>query len=91
VGGPDRRDQTTRQLARIFGARLVLQAVADLAFGRRTRRPGVVVELLHAGTMLPVAARRPLHRRTALTSAALAAGVASIDLCGDTPGSRTAR
>lgn len=91
VGGPDRGDPTIQQLARVFGGRLVLQAVADLTLGRRTRRPGVVVEMLHAGSMVPVAARRPEHRRTALTSAGLAAGIGLIDLHGDKPEGGAAR
>jgi hypothetical protein len=80
VGGPDRDDQTTRLVARLLGGRLVVQAGADLAFGQRTRGLDVVVDLAHAASMLPAAARWPAHRRTALVSAAAAAGTAVLDL-----------
>jgi hypothetical protein len=58
--------------------------VADLSFGRRTRVPDVLVDLTHAASMLPAAALWRQHRRSALASAALATGIAVLDLR-DTP------
>jgi hypothetical protein len=80
VGGPDRHDPTVRLVARVLGGRLVLQGCGDLVLGRRTRVLGVVVDLTHAASMLPVAARWSEHRRTATVSAALASVVALLDL-----------
>jgi len=82
IGGADRDDPLARLVARVLGGRLVLQAGADLVLGRRTRGIGVAVDLAHAGSMLPVAARWPAHRRTALVSAATAAAMALLDLRG---------
>jgi hypothetical protein len=79
VGGPDRDDPTTQLVARVLGGRLVLQGIADLTWGRRTRGVGVVVDLAHAASMLPAAARWPTHRRTALVSAAMATTTALLD------------
>jgi hypothetical protein len=80
VGGADRHDATTQIAARVLGGRLLLHAVADVALGRRTRGIGTVVELSHAASMLPVAARWPAHRRTALVSAMAASTIAILDL-----------
>lgn len=77
---PDRDDRATQLVTRVLGARWVVQAGADLAWGRRTRRPDVVVELTHATSMLPAAAVWPAHRRTALLSAAVASCLAALDL-----------
>lgn len=81
VGGPDRHDPTTQLVARVLGGRLMLQGCADLMFGQRTRRLDVVVDLTHAASMLPMAARWPAHRRTALSSAVAAATIAVLDAC----------
>jgi hypothetical protein len=80
VGGPDRGDPRTLLVARVLGGRLVLQGIADLAWGRRTRRLGVAVDLAHAASMLPLAVLWPAHRRTALVSAAAATTTALLDL-----------
>ena len=85
IGGPDRTDRRTQLVTRVLGGRLVLQAVADVAVGRRTRIPDVLVDLTHAASMLPLAALRREHRRSALASAATATGIAALDLR-DTPG-----
>jgi hypothetical protein len=80
VGAPDRDDRRVRRIARVLGVRLVLQAGLDLAWGRRTRGFDVAVELTHAASMLPAAVLWPAHRRTACVSAALATGIALLDL-----------
>jgi hypothetical protein len=84
IGGPDRDDELTLVVARVLGLRLVAQAAADLVVGdrvgRRLRALGVAVDLTHAASMLPVAARCPEHRRSALVSAAAAAATAALDL-----------
>jgi hypothetical protein len=85
IGATDRNDRTTQLVTRVLGARYVLQVVADLAVGRRTRVFDALVDLAHAGSMLPTAALWREHRRSALTSAALATGIAFLDLF-DTPG-----
>jgi hypothetical protein len=79
AGGPDRDDTLALKLARVVGARLVLQGAGDVLLGSRVRRLDIVVELAHAGSMLPVAMRWPRHRRTALVSAVVAATVAGLD------------
>jgi hypothetical protein len=80
VGGPDRHDPITQRVTQVLGGRLVLQGCADLVLGRRTRRGNALVDLTHATSMLPVAARWPTHRRTALVSAATASAIAVLDL-----------
>jgi hypothetical protein len=79
VGGPDRDDRRTLLAARVLGGRLVLQGIADLAWGRRTRGVAVAVDLAHAASMLPIAHLWPAHRRTALVSAAAASLTALLD------------
>jgi hypothetical protein len=80
IGGPDRNDPTTCRIAQVLGARLALQGVGDLVLGQRTRRLDVVVELMHAASMVPAAAVWPRHRRSALGSAAAACCVAVLDV-----------
>jgi hypothetical protein len=80
AGGPDRHEPLTQRVARVLGARWVLQGGAELVLGAGTRGVGVLVDLTHAASMLPVAARWPAHRRTALVSAALAAAIVVLDL-----------
>jgi hypothetical protein len=80
IGGRDRSDPTTQAVTRLLGARLLLQASADVAGGRRTRALDVVVDLTHAASMVPVAVVWPDHRRTALVSAAAACAIAAVDL-----------
>jgi hypothetical protein len=80
IGGPDMDDPATQLVVQVLGGRLLLQAAADLALGRRTRRFDVLVDLTHAASMLPVAARWPSHRRAALVSAAAATAIALLDL-----------
>jgi hypothetical protein len=76
---PDRHDPRTQRVTRVLGARLVVQGVADLALGAWTRRPGIAVDLAHAASMLPLAVISEHHRRSALASAACAAGIAALD------------
>ena len=80
VGGLDRDDARTRVIVRVLGGRLLVQGLADLAVGARTRVPDVVVDLTHAASMVEVARRWPDHRRSALVSAALASAIALLDL-----------
>jgi hypothetical protein len=80
VGGPDQDDPATQLVTRVLGGRLLLQGGADLALGRRTRGIDVAVDLLHAASMVPVAAWWPAHRRSATASAAAAGGIALLDL-----------
>jgi hypothetical protein len=79
AGGPDRDDPTTQVVARVLGGRLVVQAAADLALGRRTRGVDIVIDLTHAASMIAVALRWPEHRRSAVASAAVATSVAVLD------------
>jgi hypothetical protein len=67
-------------VARVLGGRLLLQAGADLALGRRTRSADAVIEVSHALSMVPVAVRWPRHRRTAITSALVATVIAALDV-----------
>jgi hypothetical protein len=79
AGAQDRGQDHVVALTRVLGARLVIQGTADLILGPRVRRLDLAVELAHAVSMLPVAVRWPLHRRTALVSAGVAATVAALD------------
>jgi hypothetical protein len=79
VGAHDRLDRRTQVVTRVLGARLVLQGVADVVLGTRTRRLDIAVDLLHAASMVPVAAVSRRHRRSTIVSAACAAGIAVLD------------
>ena len=79
IGGADGDDVRTAQLVRVLGGRLIAQASADLVWGPRTRPIDIAVDLTHAGSMLAAAWRWPVHRRSALTSAAIAVGTAVLD------------
>ncbi|MGA5302846.1 hypothetical protein ACPCHT_23150 [Nucisporomicrobium flavum] len=65
-------------VARVLGARHVLQAVAAAAAptGRMTAF-GAAVDTVHAATDLAVAAVSPWWRRSALTDSVVAAGLAA--------------
>jgi hypothetical protein len=80
VGAPDLDDRRVRWVARVLGLRLVTQACLDLAGGRRSRSLDVAVELTHAVSMVTAATIWPAHRRSASVSAAVAAGIAALDL-----------
>jgi hypothetical protein len=79
AGGPDRNDDRVRTVSRVLGARLVLQAAADVVLHGRFRRMGMAVEAAHAASMLPVVALSARHRRTASVSAMLATGLLLLD------------
>lgn len=76
-------DTRTLTIVRVLGGRLVLQAGLDVALGARTRRLDLAVELVHAASMVSVAVTRPAYRRPALVSAAVASGIAVLDVMGD--------
>jgi hypothetical protein len=80
IGGPDHDDDVVLLVARVLGARLVLQGLADLALGSRVRSVDIAIELTHAVSMLPAAALWPGHRRSALFSAAVATSIGLLDL-----------
>jgi hypothetical protein len=68
--GLDREEQVT---ARVLGARHVTQAVVLVLDDRAlTRNAGGVVDLMHAASMLLLAAWSPGRRRLALTDATIA-------------------
>lgn len=70
-----RLDRSGRVTARVLGARQALQAVVLMRGGRcrRVRRASRAVDLLHAGSMLLLAAWSPSRTRTATTDAVVAA------------------
>jgi hypothetical protein len=80
VGAPDRAEVRVLQVARVLGVRMVAQAGLEVVRGRRTPALDTVVELTHAVSMLPAALIWPIHRRSATVSAAIAAGIAVLDL-----------
>ena len=80
IGGPDRDDPRAGVIARVLGARLLVQAGVDAALGPRTRRVDVAVELTHFASMLTAALIWQTLRRSALVSAACGGGVALLDL-----------
>jgi hypothetical protein len=67
-------------IVRVLGGRLVVQAVAELAWGPRARVLNAGIDATHAASMIVAAWRWPQHRRSALVSAAVAAGTATLDL-----------
>lgn len=74
----------SRRVVRILGARYLLQAIGGTAL----QRPWVPaadagVDVVHAASMLGVAAVAPLHRRLAFTSCVVATGFAAADLYDD--------
>ncbi|GAA1795802.1 hypothetical protein GCM10009795_046570 [Nocardioides hankookensis] len=76
VGAEDADERTTREVARVLGARYLLQGVT----GRPTGRAAAAVEAAHAASMLPLAVRSPRHRGAALVSAGVAAALGLADL-----------
>ncbi len=80
VGAPDRGDRLIRRITRVLGLRLVLQAGLDAGRWQHSRAVDAAVELAHASSMLPAAMIWPAHRRSATVSAALAVGIAVLDL-----------
>jgi hypothetical protein len=74
-----------RPVVRVLGARYVVQALGG-EWVHRAWVPAVDagVDLVHAASMLGVAAVSPRHRRAALASAALATGFAVADLASPT-------
>lgn len=66
---------------RVLGARHLVQAAATGGDAGRTRLlAGVVVDLLHAASMLPVVALGDDHRRGAAVSALVAAVLSAVGL-----------
>jgi hypothetical protein len=80
LGAPDQSDRRVRLIARALGGRLLLQAGLDVVRGPCARRLDVAIELTHAASMVPAAVIWPVHRRTATASAAIATGIAMLDL-----------
>ena len=76
-------DPVVRRAVRVLGGRYVVQSAAGLVL-RRAWVPDVdaAVDLVHAATMLGLAAVAPDHRRLALLSAVIAVGFAGADLEG---------
>ena len=73
--------ETVTRLSRVLGARYLLQAAAGAAIRRRwLAYADVATEIAHAGSMVAVAVRSPMHRRVAATSATVAVTFALTDL-----------
>ncbi len=71
LGAPDTSGPAPTVL-RILGARHLAQAAVELARGPAWRRPGAVVDVLHATTSVLFAALDREWRRAALTDATIA-------------------
>jgi hypothetical protein len=70
-------------LVRLLGGRMLAQSALELATGdRRVLRLSAAIDVLHAVSMLAVAARRTRYRRVALASAGLAGASAAALLAG---------
>lgn len=80
IHAPDRDDPRVLVVSRLLGGRLLLQAAVDLASRGRMRRVGAAVEAAHALSMLPLVAGSSDHRRAATVSAAVALGLAVLDV-----------
>ena len=63
----------SRLVARLLGARDLVQAVVLARHQSRPTVAGIAVDALHSSTMLGLAIRRPEYRRGALFSALIAA------------------
>ena len=74
---PDERLRTT---VRILGARHIVQALLTVASRGRLHRVGGVVDLVHAASMLGLAAVDARRRRVAIVSAAIATLFAAAEL-----------
>lgn len=78
-----RRDEgpAVSRSVRVLGARYLIQSAGGIVLGRRWV-PGVDagIDLVHAASMLGLAAFVPTHRRIALISAGAATGFALADL-----------
>ena len=73
--------QGVRTTIRILGARYVVQSAAGFVLVRPwVRDADAAIDLIHAATMLAMAALAPAHRRLALLSAATATAFAAADL-----------
>ena len=81
AGARDAHDPAVLAAARVLGLRYLVHALLDTATGRHPAADAAI-ELLHAGSMVRVAAGSTRHRRTAIISAICAAGVAGLDLVG---------
>lgn len=77
VGAPG---ADARRIARVLGARHVLQAGVELAAWPRWRRLGATADLLHAASGVGLAAVDPRWRRVALADAALATSWAVVGI-----------
>ena len=77
---PDRDDVRVQRITRLLGVRLVLQAGLAHVWGGRAKDLDIVIELTHAASMLGTAVIVPTHRRSATMSAAIATGIAVLDL-----------
>lgn len=80
AGGPDDAGVDARRIARVLGARHVLQAGVELAAWPRWRRLGATADLLHAASGVGLAAVDPRWRRVALIDAALATSWAVVGI-----------
>ena len=71
----ERTDRTTRRVIRLLGVRHLVQGVGILALGAPARRLGIVADLIHLVSLLPIGAvsgRHRLCRADAAVEAALA-------------------
>jgi len=77
---------TVRRVVRVLGARYVVQAAGGAALDRAwVPAADAAVDLVHAASMLGLAALRPTHRSLALLSAGAAVAFAAGDLRGEQP------
>jgi hypothetical protein len=73
-------DPRARTVIRILGARHVLQAAVTARGGPGLHRLGGGVDLIHAVTMIALAASDPRRRRAAVVNAAIALAFAAGEL-----------
>lgn len=74
-----RADEAETVVARVLGARQLLQAAAVGRWPHRAGRIGAVADGLHALSMVALAVARPRYRRPALASAAVAVGLSALE------------
>jgi hypothetical protein len=79
IGGPALPPIAVR-VARVLGARHLLQCVIEAAGGRRAARFGVAVDLVHAASDLGFSTLDGRWRRAALTDAAVTFGFVVVGL-----------
>lgn len=80
VAGPASPDPAVRAMARVLGARYLVQGLLTARGGAAAHRAGGAIDVLHAASMVALAAGSPRLRTAAGSSARIAAAFAALEL-----------